>query len=886
MGSGSSVVKTSSAENGDHSIESEFLHILEDVELKYYSAAETKTSEVRPTDHAKDRKISLKENHHISKNLQWSFYHVSLEEGKLMVKVKETDQVLTIVDLSEDEVYISAIGSIPKNGFKEIVIVGTTIIHIKVTEESLAQHWLKVLRREAIKSLSTKNSNSNENVTLNQIFDQFHDLYEDDDEDSQHAVLLSPRNDEIHEKISMVAPPLNIVILVVGTRGDVQPFGFLGMELQKHGHRVRLATHAEYRDMVIEKGGLEFYPLGGDPRKLSEYMVKTGGRLIPNLLSKEERMELPEKMKMLHDICYSTFPACTDIDPTDPDKKPFHADAIISNPVSYGHIHVAEAISVPLHIMFPQPWSPTKCFPHPLSNLKLNSKWSTKNYMSYKMVDEFMWIGLGSMINRFRKKILHIPAIHAWEKGDSILNDHKVPISHMWSPSFVPKCIDWPSYVDVVGEFRSMDHKFSNAYVPDQKLLDFLAAGDKPIFIGFGSMVIDDPSKLVNLIKEAAAKVNCRVLLQSGWTKYADDYEMISEQVMVIGAMPHDWLLYQVCGVVHHGGAGTTSAGLRAGNPTFICPFFGDQHFWAEMVSRSGCGPKGCPVGRLTTDKMVEAFELFRKEETIKLAQELGDKMMTENGVAAGVHSFHHNLPLSDMLCEISIFDKLSSRLAKVYCVNCGLKMCEEVDRVIHRQSSGRGTHVRMPFRSMKWGMGAPSDILDSITKVNSDEKEKVIEETIGATKHLIARPVKGGRILVEEIKHKGRSEMTEIESVSSKSTRRFSYLMHSKKSKPKSETDTTEIREDEIAVDIDTLTENEIPLESAYVKTLKFLRLWESIDTDGSRNVDEKELSKFLTDKAEAKEWLSLMDSNNHVTLSFTEMAWIIVSVMKKAEI
>lgn len=115
---------------------------------------------------------------------------------------------------------------------------------------------------------------------------------------------------------------------------------------------------------------------------------------------------------MLHDICYSTYPACVEADPGDIDKKPFHADAIISNPVSYGHIHCAEAISVPLHIMFPQPWSPTKCFPHPLSNLKLKSKWSMKNYMSYKMVDEFMWIGLGSMINKFRKKQLHIPPIH------------------------------------------------------------------------------------------------------------------------------------------------------------------------------------------------------------------------------------------------------------------------------------------------------------------------------------------------------------------------------------------------------------------------------------------------------------------------------------------
>lgn len=94
-------------------------------------------------------------------------------------------------------------------------------------------------------------------------------------------------------------------------------------------------------------------------------------------------------------------------------------------------------------------------------------------------------------------------------------------------------------------------------------------------------MVIEDSTKLVNIITKAASMTKCRILLQSGWTKYADDYAMLTPEVMVVGAMPHDYLFSVVSGVIHHGGAGTTSAGLRAGNPTFICPFFGDQHFWA-----------------------------------------------------------------------------------------------------------------------------------------------------------------------------------------------------------------------------------------------------------------------------------------------------------------
>lgn len=135
-----------------------------------------------------------------------------------------------------------------------VVIVGSCVVHIKVTEESKAQHWLKVLRREAIKGMSRIEGNGNDNVTLNQIFDQFHDLYEDEDDDSTRVTLMSARRDEdIHSKIAMTPPPLNIVILVVGTRGDVQPFGFLGMELQKHGHRVRLGIliYYLYLDLII-----------------------------------------------------------------------------------------------------------------------------------------------------------------------------------------------------------------------------------------------------------------------------------------------------------------------------------------------------------------------------------------------------------------------------------------------------------------------------------------------------------------------------------------------------------------------------------------------------------------------------------------------------------
>jgi len=251
--------------------------------------------------------------------------------------------------------------------------------------------------------------------------------------------------------------------------------------------------------------------------------------------------------------------------------------------------------------------------------------------------------------------------------------------------------IDWPAYVDVVGEFRPSSSLSSSSnppssinsgsistsgsksssqqqqqqqqqqFTPPPQLLEFFNTNTtvtpskavkytRPFYIGFGSMVIKDPKRLITILVEASRLANVKVIVQNGWTKLGEDLQKLSENVMVVGPMPHDYLFEQVCGVVHHGGAGTTSAGLRAGNPTFICPFFGDQHFWAEMVHRSGVGPKGCAVRSLTIEKLVNAFRLMRSESTIQAVRILRKKMNAENGVEAARLSFYRQLPTQHMV--------------------------------------------------------------------------------------------------------------------------------------------------------------------------------------------------------------------------------------------
>ncbi|KAG7392880.1 hypothetical protein PHYPSEUDO_014367 [Phytophthora pseudosyringae] len=177
---------------------------------------------------------------------------------------------------------------------------------------------------------------------------------------------------------------MNICILIVGTRGDVQPFLAIAQRLQQDGHCVRLGTHAVYRDYVVSRG-VKFYPLGGDPKELAAYMAKTGDHLIPTKIETLTK-DVPRNREMIKEIVSSTWPAVSEADPEGGGPgvpgRPFRAQAIIANPVSYGHIHVAERLGVPLHIMFPQPWVPTMAFPHPLSNLAYTGKWQKRNYLS------------------------------------------------------------------------------------------------------------------------------------------------------------------------------------------------------------------------------------------------------------------------------------------------------------------------------------------------------------------------------------------------------------------------------------------------------------------------------------------------------------------------
>ncbi|KAF3445501.1 hypothetical protein FNV43_RR10677 [Rhamnella rubrinervis] len=435
-------------------------------------------------------------------------------------------------------------------------------------------------------------------------------------------IILDDKTFEINKSI----PRLKIAILVVGTRGDVQPFLAMARRLQEFGHHVRLATHTNFSTFV-KSAGVEFYPLGGDPRILAGYMARNKG-LIPS-----GRREISVQRKELKAIIESLLPACTE--PEIETGRPFRAQAIIANPPAYGHAHVAEALHVPLHIFFTMPWTPTSEFPHPLARVPQSAGY----WLSYIIVDLLIWWGIRGFINDFRKKKLKLPPIAYFSTYHGSISH--LPTGYMWSPHVVPKPSDWGTLVDVVGYcFLNLGLK----YQPQEEFLHWIQKGPKPIYIGFGSMPLEDPEKTTNIILEALKDTGQRGLLDRGWGDLGNLIE-VSENIFLLEDCPHDWLFPQCSAVVHHGGAGTTATGLRAGCPTTIVPFFGDQFFWGERIHQKGLGPAPIPISQLSIDNLSDAIRFMLQPEVKSRAVEIGNLIENEDGVAAAVDAFHWHLP-------------------------------------------------------------------------------------------------------------------------------------------------------------------------------------------------------------------------------------------------
>ena len=226
----------------------------------------------------------------------------------------------------------------------------------------------------------------------------------------------------------------------------------------------------------------------------------------------------------------------------------------------------------------------------------------------------------------------------------------RIPYTYIWSPALIPKPIDWGSHINIAG-FQFLD--LATNYTPDPALAKFLDEGPPPVYIGFGSIVVDDPNALTKLIFEAVKKAGVRALVSKGWGGFGAGEMDIPKEIHMLGNCPHDWLFKKVSAVCHHGGAGTTATGIANGRPTIIVPFFGDQAFWGGMVYRAGAGPQPIPNKKLTAENLAEAIQFALKPETLEKAGIMGEQIRSEDGREAAAQSFHQSLAKTELRCTL-----------------------------------------------------------------------------------------------------------------------------------------------------------------------------------------------------------------------------------------
>ncbi len=298
------------------------------------------------------------------------------------------------------------------------------------------------------------------------------------------------------------------------------------------------------------------------------------------------------------------------------------------------------------------------------------------NKTSYRAFEALMFAGLQSFLNTWRWNTLRLNRLYGGSGISNAIPRSRIPMSYMWSPSFVPKPDDWPEQCRVVGTFTSNEKGHSNVDEREfSDLIHWIESGEKPVFVGFGSMVIKDTDKLSTVIMEAAKISGCRIVVQSSWSKLDVSAEPLCFN---IGPVAHDWLLPKCRAVIHHGGAGTTAAGLRYGLPTLVCPFFADQFMWAEMVHRAKVGPSPCPVNSLTSDILAEKLSELGDGQIRQNAADLSVQMSKEDGVLGGLQHFQDFFPRDNVLCDVSIFLG-EKNIARYHDVSRHLKLSDEV---------------------------------------------------------------------------------------------------------------------------------------------------------------------------------------------------------------
>jgi len=420
---------------------------------------------------------------------------------------------------------------------------------------------------------------------------------------------------------------MNVFLPTIGTRGDVQPFIALGEGLRRSGHAVTVCTSTRYEALVRE-GGLAYAPLSDDLVALVETpkgreAIAAAGGAIGGARALWDLMR--EAVQIQRDLFRDGWTAAKT---ADPDLIVYHPKMAIA--LSYAERLGIPAVMAPLFPVF----LPTAAYPNPgFPRLDLGETLTAVyNRATHRLVRSVVSAVCRWMFASWRST--HDLPPQPW--GSDILHrvdGARVPLLNAWSRHVAPNPPDWPLDNVWTTGYWFLDRAADGALDPD--LATFLDAGPPPVYVGFGSMAGRDPEATARIVVEALRRAGCRGVLARGWGGIAASD--LPETIHLLDRVPHDGLFPRVAAVVHHGGAGTTAAGLRAGRPTVICPFFGDQPFWGRRVREAGAGPAPIPQTDLTPHRLAAALREATTETVRRSAAALGKKIRSEDGVVTAV---------------------------------------------------------------------------------------------------------------------------------------------------------------------------------------------------------------------------------------------------------
>jgi sterol 3beta-glucosyltransferase len=414
---------------------------------------------------------------------------------------------------------------------------------------------------------------------------------------------------------------VKVLILTMGTRGDVQPYIALAQELQRRGHKAVLGAPKRFADLVTQHGvlfeGLDDGPLRVLDSESAVGEVVTGGARAKLAL-----------MRRMPAMFARVFEDCWRIASTGPGAG---ADLVVHNGQIMAGQHVAEKLGVPAVLALPMPlYVPTREFP-----------WLGQQFPSWLPggVNRLTYGGMkapalmfGRTVDRWRAE-LGLPRRRGWHDPLRAPSGGQVLVLHAVSPAVLSRPADWPPSAQVTGYW------FADRRIPVPDPLHEWAgsAGDGPlVFVGFGSMAGPDPAAAAREVVAALRMAGVRGVLAAGWGGLREVPS--GEDVFVSGEVPHETLFPQVSTVVHHGGAGTTAAAVRAGVPQVVCPFVADQPFWGRRMHRLGVAPAPITQPRLTVPALAAAIRrAVDDQQMIEAARRLGERVRAENGVAVAV---------------------------------------------------------------------------------------------------------------------------------------------------------------------------------------------------------------------------------------------------------